>query len=109
MLAMWLSGCAAAVSDCPPLRGYDDATQQAMADELAHMEERGIFPRIRRAMVDYAVLRAVIRACRGEGMARALKERRYAGASAIDTAIRRDRTKSLRNGVRGTWRSRSTR
>ena len=66
MLAMWLGGCATAVSDCPPIRHYDRAIQTAMADELSDMDRRGRYPLIRRAMVDYAGLRAVIRACRGE-------------------------------------------
>lgn len=65
MFLMWLTGCAAAVSDCPPLRHYDQAAQAVMADELSDMERRGLYPQTRRAMVDYAGLRAVIRACRG--------------------------------------------
>lgn len=70
MFLMWLTGCAGAVSDCPPLRHYDQAAQTAMADEISDMERRGRYPQTRRAMVDYAGLRAVIRACRGAFQAR---------------------------------------
>ncbi len=65
MFLMWLTGCAGAVSDCPPLRHYDQATQTAMAAELSDMERQSLYPFTRRAMVDYAGLRAVIQACQG--------------------------------------------
>lgn len=66
-VAMWLAGCATVVSDCPPLRHYDRDTQAAMADELLEIERRQLYPLTRRAMVDYAQLRALIRTCRGGG------------------------------------------
>jgi hypothetical protein len=63
ILAIWLSGCAGAVSDCPPLIAYDRERQELLAGELAELADRGVYPTVQRALVEYGQLRAMVRAC----------------------------------------------
>lgn len=62
ILAIWLSGCAGAASDCPPFVAYSAAEQRTLAAELGAMHDR--YPLVRRTLIDYARLRGIIRACR---------------------------------------------
>jgi hypothetical protein len=64
MLAVLLTGCAGAASNCPPLVSYDRARQELLAGELAALADRGIYPTVQRALVEYGQLRAMVRACR---------------------------------------------
>jgi hypothetical protein len=64
MIALLMSGCAAAVFDeraCPREKQYTKAQQTALADDLAKAG-----PALKGAMVDYLKLRDKARACRGE-------------------------------------------
>ena len=60
-----LSGCgtvsSSAGSDCPPLRDYDRAFLNQLAEEIDKAPIDAAFPI---AMQDYATLREQIRACR---------------------------------------------
>ena len=61
IVTLWLSGCGTTSSDCPPLKTYSAAFQDRLADELAALPSGSA---LGVAMVDYATLRAMIRACR---------------------------------------------
>ena len=62
-LAALLTGCGAAGSDCPPLVSYAPEWQMILASELDHLGDQ--YPAIQQALVEYAQLRAMVRACRG--------------------------------------------
>ena len=64
ILAALLSGCAGGASNCPPLVSYDPERQELLAGELTALVDRGIYPAIQRALVEYGQLRAMVRACR---------------------------------------------
>jgi hypothetical protein len=67
MLAVLLSGCAGGVSNCPPLVSYDREQQELLASELTALADRGTYPAIERALVEYGQLRAMVRVCRNWG------------------------------------------
>lgn len=65
IVTLWLTGCAAAVSDtratCPPVVDYTAADQARAADEVEALPEGAV---VIRMLGDYAVLRDQAQACR---------------------------------------------
>ena len=64
ILVALLTGCGAAGFSCPPLVSYDPERQEMLASELTALADRGGYPAIERALVEYGQLRAMVRACR---------------------------------------------
>lgn len=66
LATIWLSGCAAAVSDgvgfgvCPPVVDYSREFQARAAEELALLPEGSA---IAEMLSDYAVMREQVRSC----------------------------------------------
>lgn len=56
-----MSGCAGAISSCPPLKAYSHEFQARLRAEIAEMQEGSA---TLQAIEDYEMLRDQVRACR---------------------------------------------
>lgn len=65
---IFLAGCQSpqpsTIVQCPPIRPYTDAEQDAVADEIDQRVKDGIFTELDQWIIDYGDLRDRIRACK---------------------------------------------